>query len=101
MEINTKQKQFLKGIAHNAKPSIIIGKDGLTSGTLHSIVQALESKELIKIKFNAFKDKKIELAKNIEIETKSSIISKIGNVFIYFRQNPDVEKRKYFLDKKI
>jgi len=59
------------------------------------------AKELIKIKFNAFKDKKIELAKNIEIETKSSIISKIGNVFIYFRQNPDVEKRKYFLDKKI
>tara|TARA_B100000212_G_scaffold315833_1_gene270258 strand:+ start:134 stop:439 length:306 start_codon:yes stop_codon:yes gene_type:complete len=101
MEINTKQKKFLKGLSHNIKPSIIIGKDGLTSGTLHSIVQALENKELIKIKFNAFKDKKNELAKNIELETKSSIISKIGNVFIYFRQNSDIEKRKYFLDKKI
>ena len=101
MKINAKKKQLLKGLAHNTKPSIIIGKDGLTSGTLHSIAQALESKELIKIKFNAFKDKKNELAKNIEIETKSLIISKIGNIFIYFRQNTDIEKRKYFLDKKI
>ena len=56
MKISSKNKQKLKGIAHSIKPSIIIGKEGLSKGTIDSINNMLEHKELIKIKFNSYRD---------------------------------------------
>ena len=95
MNISSKHKHLLKGLAHSIKPSVIIGKDGLSSGTINSISNILEYKELIKIKFNDFKEQKSTLAKQIENECEAIIIGKVGNIFIFFKQNDDIEKRNY------
>ena len=94
MIINSKTKQVLKGLAHSIKPIIIIGKDGLSEGTIDSIKIALEHRELIKIKFNSLKEQKKILSKNIEHICNACIISIIGNTLILFKQNSDLEKRK-------
>ncbi len=94
MTINSKTKQVLKGLAHSFKPIIIIGKDGLSEGTIDSIKKALEHRELIKIKFNSLKDEKKIISKKIEQVCNAFIISIIGNTLILFKQNSDLEKRK-------
>ncbi len=94
MKISPKNKQKLKGIAHSIKPSIIIGKEGLSKGTINSINNVLEHKELIKIKFNSFRDEKHSIAKSIEDSCEATIIGQIGNILILFKQNSDIDKRK-------
>ena len=48
MNLSTKQKQHLKGLAHPLKPVVLLGSNGLTEGVLAEIEQALEHHELIK-----------------------------------------------------
>lgn len=50
MNLSTKQKQHLKGLAHPLKPVVMLGNNGLTEGVLAEIEQALEHHELIKVK---------------------------------------------------
>lgn len=50
MNLSTKQKQHLKGLAHPLKPVVLLGSNGLTEGVLAEIEQALEHHELIKVK---------------------------------------------------
>jgi len=97
MKISSKNKQMLKGLAHSIKPSIIIGKEGLSKGTLNSINNALENKELIKIKFNALKDEKHHISKKIEDIYEATIIGMIGNILILFKQNNDKDKKNIIL----
>ena len=51
--------KYLKKKAHALKPVVRIGKHGLTVSVLRATAQALESHELIKIKFIDFKDEKM------------------------------------------
>ena len=46
--ITSKQKKFLRGLAHSLDPYIIIGKNGLSDSTLNSISKSLTDHELIK-----------------------------------------------------
>ena len=59
--INSKQRSKLRSIAHHIKPSVYIGKSGLTDGVYASISESLDSQELIKVKFNDNKELKKKL----------------------------------------
>lgn len=48
MNLSTKQKQYLKGLAHNLKPVVLMGANGLTEAVLAEIEIALDYHELIK-----------------------------------------------------
>ena len=50
MNLSNKQKQFLKAKAHELKPIILLGGNGLTEGVMAEIDLALEHHELIKVK---------------------------------------------------
>ena len=41
MNLTTKQKQYLKGLAHSLKPVVLLGQHGLTEGVLAEIDGAL------------------------------------------------------------
>ena len=45
--MNGSQRKYLRGLAHNYKPQIIVGKNELSEGSLNSMMKCLESKELI------------------------------------------------------
>ena len=97
MKISSKDKQKLKGLAHSIKPSVIIGKEGVSKSTINSINNILENKELIKVKFNSFKNEKDSIAKEIENFCNATIVGQIGNIIILFKQNPDIDKRKFII----
>lgn len=99
-KMNSTQKKYLRGLAHHLKPMVMIGKNGLTETVLGGADKALSDHELIKVKFLDFKDKKKELSAVIEKETTSHLIGIIGNVAIFFRFQPDDQKRKINLPEK-
>ena len=49
MNLSTKQKQHLKGLAHSLKPVVLMGANGLTEAVLAEIEIALNHHELIKV----------------------------------------------------
>ena len=97
MKLTGKQRKFLRGVAHSYSPEVIVGKNSLTQGSLHSIKQSLDSKELIKIKF-IDNDVKNESKKIIEEELCCNIVGDIGKILIIYRQHEEVDKRKIALD---
>jgi len=94
-ELKGSQKKYLRGLAHKLNPSAFVGQKGITDALIGEIDQALEASELIKVKFNDFKEKeqKNALINEIAKATQSHIAGMIGHVAILYRQNSDVEKQ--------
>jgi len=93
------QRKYLRGLAHGLKPVVFIGQKGLTSEVLASTEQALDRHELIKLKFNDFKEKeaKGDICRHIERETGAEEVGMIGHTAIFYRRQKDPEKRKVTL----
>ena len=96
--LNSKQRNFLRAKAHHLKPNVIIGKADINKSVIKAVNQCLNSHELIKIKFNNYKDSKDGIIVYINEETKSECVGVVGNIAIIFRQNIDIEDRIYKLD---
>ena len=96
------QKKFLKARAHGLKPVVFIGQKGLTDSLINSIHDALSTHELIKVKFIEFKEKqkKVDMAGDIEAEASCRFVGMIGHIAIFYRQYPDPEKRKIKLPQR-
>jgi RNA-binding protein len=50
MELTSKQRQYLKGLAHHLKPTVQVGDKGLTTSVIDKVSEELEFHELIKVK---------------------------------------------------
>ena len=87
------QRIYLRSLAHNLNPVVLIGKNGVTDGAIETVRNVLDARELIKIKFREFKDKKKSLSQQIAKSTESEVVGMIGHTTILFRQNADPEKQ--------
>jgi len=92
--MNTAHIKKLKALAHHLKPSVNIGKDGLSDGVVQSILEILETHELIKIKFQKNKDSKNIISNDIVSQTKSTKISIIGNTLIIYKRSSNPKYRQ-------
>ncbi len=93
------QRKFLRGAAHSMKPVVFIGQKGLTPQVVRSAKDAIESHELIKVKFNEFKEKeqKEEISAAIEKEIGAENVGMIGHTVLFYRENETPEKRRITL----
>jgi RNA-binding protein len=89
MEITAKQRKSLEKLAHDLKPVIQIGKNGVNPKIIQAIDRELTNHELIKIKFIDYKEVRGTLSSDIQAETNSIIVKMIGNMLILFRANED------------
>ena len=95
--ITSLQRSYLRSLAHHLDSVVLIGKNGITDGTIEAVNKALDARELIKIKFREFKDEKKSLSHQIAESTESDVVGMIGHTVILFRQNPDPEKQNIHL----
>ncbi|MFK5246728.1 ribosome assembly RNA-binding protein YhbY [Glaesserella parasuis] len=97
VNLTTKQKQFLKGLAHHLSPVVMLGGNGLTEGVLAEIENALDHHELIKVKIaGADREMKQLIIDAIVRETKAVEVQTIGNILVLYRQS---EEKKISLPK--
>ncbi|MBT1443491.1 ribosome assembly RNA-binding protein YhbY [Shewanella sp. JM162201] len=97
MNLTTKQKQHLKGLAHDLKPVVLLGANGLTEGVLAEIDGALNHHELIKVKVaSSDREMKNAIVDAIVRETQAAKVQLIGHVLVLYRQS---EEQKIALPK--
>ncbi|MDG5813500.1 ribosome assembly RNA-binding protein YhbY [Chitinispirillales bacterium ANBcel5] len=89
-QLSTKQRQYLKGLAHSLNPVIQIGKDGLSEGIISQISESLDDHELIKINLleSSGLDRN-EAAEEICRKTGAQKVQVLGFKIILFRRNKE------------
>jgi len=95
VQLNSKQRKSLEKAAHDLQPVVIVGGAGVTEGVVQMVENSLAAHELIKVKFNDFKDEKVELTNEICNQLDATLVRLIGNVAILFKQAEDPADRQY------
>ena len=90
-----KQRSELKKIAQELRPTVMIGKEEITSNVISSIDDYLEAHEIVKVQIQegAILDPK-ETANELAEELNAEFVQAIGRKFVLYRQASDPKKRK-------
>lgn len=94
MELTSKQRAYLKGLAQKIEPIFQIGKNGLTPEVTEAVGQALDARELIKISVlqNCMDDPK-DMAQRLSERTQSIVVQVIGKKIVLYKpakKNPKI-----------
>ncbi|WP_066503365.1 ribosome assembly RNA-binding protein YhbY [Abyssisolibacter fermentans] len=91
--ITGKQRSYLKKIANNIDSIFQLGKNGITEAFINQVEEALEARELIKIKVlnNSFLDTK-EAANEVADRVNAEFVQSIGSKFVIYRESEENKK---------
>jgi len=89
--LTSRQRAFLKSMAHGLKPVIHIGKEGVSDEALQAIGEVLHTRELIKLKvLDAAPADAREVAVEVEAGVpESSVVQVIGRTIVLYRPDPE------------
>lgn len=96
--LTSKQRAFLRALAHEKKPVVLIGHKGVTEPVIQETSQALLAHELIKVRLGEGEGVKAD-AQTLADGANAELIAVTGRVAILFRAHPNVDKRKVQLPK--
>jgi len=92
-ELSEKQKKYLRGLAHGRDPLILIGSSGLSPGVAKEFETALGAHELVKVKARVGdREQRDTILTGLAEQSGSSLIQRIGNVGVFYRQHKDKPK---------
>lgn len=85
-----KQRRHLRGLGHELKPIVLVGKDGIDDGLVAAVDQALADHELVKLKVGESADlDRHEAADALAQRTHSEVAQVLGNTVLLYRAHPD------------
>jgi RNA-binding protein len=103
MELTSKQRAQLRGMAATMDTILHVGKDGISENLIKQADDALEARELIKgrVLENSMYTAR-EAAEELSVATRSEVVQVIGSKFVLYRMQHNKDKRKIELvrDKK-
>lgn len=99
--ITSKQRAYLRKLAHTFEPIFQIGKDGVSDTLLDGLDKALEKREILKVHIleSALLDTK-ETCNDIAKKLNAEPVQAIGNKFILYRRAEDEKNRKIELPRR-
>ena len=96
MELTSKQRAQLRGLANTMDTILHIGKDGIGENLVKQADDALEARELIKGKVlenNIAYDARLA-AQELAKATRSEVVQVIGTKFVLYRESHSKPKEK-------
>lgn len=94
MDLTSKQRAQLRGLANGIDTIVHIGKDGLGENLVKQAGDALEARELIKCKVLENSEYTArEAADALAKATRSEVVQVIGTKFVLYRQSHNKEKK--------
>ena len=94
MELTSKQRAQLRGMANSLDTILIIGKEGIGENLVKQANDALESRELIKCRVleNSMLTAR-EAAQELGKLSRSEVVQVIGTKFVLYRQSHNKDKK--------
>ena len=89
--LTSKQRAHLRALAHHLKPVVHIGAGGLTDASVQSILDALNTRELLKVKVletapEGARQTGDAIARSVE---GAHVAQTIGRTVVLYRRHPD------------
>jgi RNA-binding protein len=92
VSLTNAQIRTFKARAQLLKPLLKVGKDGISAQFLAALDEALKHHELVKVKFDYFKEQKKELSPQLAEKSGSHLVTRVGNVVVLYRPKPEPEQ---------
>ena len=94
MDLTSKQRAKLRGLANGIDTIVHIGKDGIGENLTRQANDALEARELIKCRVleNSMLTSR-EAAEELARATRSEVVQVIGTKFVLYRPSHNKEKK--------
>jgi RNA-binding protein len=89
--LTSKQRAHLRSLAHHLKPVVHIGAGGLTPAARRGLVEAFNTRELLKIKvLESAPESARDMADRIVAEMEDVHVAQtIGRTVVLYRRHPD------------
>lgn len=93
MALSPSQRRYLRSLAHDLHPVILLGAKGATEAVLKELDLALSHHELVKVKLSGGdKDERQQQIDYLTEGTRSENVQQIGHIVVLFRRNEDEPK---------
>ncbi len=94
IKLSNNQKKYLRSLAHQKKPIIMIGQHGLSNSVREELLSTLDHHELLKIKIRTDDkiDKKVVI-NDILVLTQSECVQVVGGTLVIYKafdENPEL-----------
>jgi RNA-binding protein len=83
----------LKAQAQRMKATLKVGKEGISPQFLTALKEVLKHQELVKVRFDHFKEQKQELTPQLAERSGSHLVTRVGNVVVLYRPKPVAEEQ--------
>ena len=93
MPLKASQKRYLRGLAHELKPVIMVGNKGVSAAVIAEFSLALDQHELVKVRLAG--DDRAERAEQVTklaAGGNAELVQTIGKVASFYRRNADTPR---------
>src|SRR5258707_450789 len=95
MALTSKQRQYLKGLAHVLEPIVRVGRAGASPSVVEETKRSLNAHELIKLRIESDdSDQRKAVAEDLARECSADVVASIGKIAILYRardEEPEIE----------
>lgn len=85
--LSNAQKRYLRGLAHDLKPVVMVGAKGVGPALLAELDQALELHELVKVRIAAGdRDERDAMIEALVEPSEANLVARIGHVAVLYRR---------------
>ncbi|WP_114238511.1 ribosome assembly RNA-binding protein YhbY [Dyella sp. C9] len=93
MALSPSQRRYLRSLAHDLHPVILLGAKGATEAVVKELDLALSHHELVKVKLSGGdKEERQAQIDYLAEGTRSESVQQIGHIVVLFRRNEDEPK---------
>ena len=88
--LNSRQRAQLRGLANSFETILQVGKSGVTENTVKQVSDALEARELIKLRtLETCPTTPRETAEEIAEKTGADVVQVIGSRFVLYKESKE------------
>lgn len=93
--LNSRQRAQLRGLANSFETILQVGKSGVTENTVKQVSDALEARELIKLRtLETCPTSPREAAEEIAEKTGADVVQVIGSRFLLYKESEENKQIK-------
>jgi RNA-binding protein len=93
--VKGRERAELRAEAHHLDPTVHVGQHGITPALVSSLDDALRTRELVKVKLGKGAEvKPRDAAGDLAAATGSEVVQVIGRTATFYRENPDLPRKK-------
>ena len=89
-KLRGKDRRYLRGLGNSLRPTVYLGKEGLSAAVIRSLNEAYANSELVKVSLERGAPlERREAGEQLAAATEAYLVQVLGNILLLYRPDPD------------